>query len=84
MSDRLGILKSTFTITAMRLVILLMFTVVSLLLLPLPTWAVQNPSQYVVGSCKDLNAQGWGNFPKGDPNYTLRRDHDKNGVACEF
>lgn len=38
---------------------------------------------YIDGTCKDLKVQGLGPFYPGDANYTLKRDRDKDGVACE-
>jgi micrococcal nuclease len=41
---------------------------------------------YVPGTCKALKAQGiMGPFyrDQGDPNYTLARDRDRDGIACE-
>lgn len=54
---------------------------------PQPSYTAPAPSSgggYVSGSCKDLNAQGLGNFRPGDPNYTASRDRDNDGIACEF
>ncbi|NJR68377.1 MAG: excalibur calcium-binding domain-containing protein [Synechococcales cyanobacterium CRU_2_2] len=39
---------------------------------------------YVSGSCESLRDMGVGSdFTPGDPNYTLSRDRDTDGVACE-
>lgn len=38
---------------------------------------------YIAGNCPDLKAQGLGPFYRGDANYTLQRDGDKDGIACE-
>ena len=35
-------------------------------------------------TCKEYNASGYGNFTPSDPEYTSRRDHDGDGIACEF
>jgi hypothetical protein len=57
--------------------------IITISLLTIPTMAIAaNPSQFVAGTCKSLNAKGWGNFPKGDPNYSSNRDRDKDGIAC--
>jgi Excalibur calcium-binding domain len=38
---------------------------------------------YIPGSCKYLQTLGLSDFTPGDPNYTDKRDRDKDGIACE-
>jgi Excalibur calcium-binding domain len=45
--------------------------------------ATEPNSTFIPGTCKELKAQGLGPFYKGDPNYTSKRDRDKDGIACE-
>ena len=50
------------------------------------TPAPKNNIGYIPGTCKALKAQGIiGPFyrDQGDPNYTLARDRDRDGIACE-
>ena len=35
-------------------------------------------------TCKEYNEAGLGNFTTSDPEYSSRRDRDKDGIACEF
>jgi len=45
---------------------------------------VEAQGGYVSGTCKELKAMGVGSdFRPGDANYTLDRDRDGDGVACE-
>jgi hypothetical protein len=39
---------------------------------------------YIPGTCRSLIAKGFGNFVPGDPNYTKKRDTDRDGIACEM
>ncbi|MBE9031813.1 excalibur calcium-binding domain-containing protein [filamentous cyanobacterium LEGE 11480] len=63
---------------------ILAIAAITALLLPAVAIAATNPPFFVEGTCKELNKQGWGNFPEGDPNYTAKRDRDNDGIACEF
>ena len=47
------------------------------------TPADRETSGYVTGTCKELRAMGLSDFRPGDPNYTLKRDRDNDGIACE-
>ena len=41
------------------------------------------PGQTYEETCGELKEQGICGFPKGDQNYSLRRDRDKDGCACD-
>ena len=43
----------------------------------------KKPSGYVDGTCKELRAMGLSDFRPGDPNYSVSRDRDRDGTACE-
>jgi hypothetical protein len=45
---------------------------------------ISQTDRYMPGYCKDLNARGYGNFPKGDPSYRPDRDRNNDGYACDF
>jgi hypothetical protein len=36
------------------------------------------------GSCKEANANGFGNYPETEPEYDWYQDRDRDGVVCEF
>lgn len=42
-----------------------------------------NGRGYIAGTCKYLRSLGMSRFRPGDPNYTRKRDRDRDGVACE-
>jgi hypothetical protein len=41
-------------------------------------------NQFIPGTCTQLRKKGLGNFRRGNPNYTLQRDGDRDGIACEL
>jgi hypothetical protein len=52
-------------------------------LLVYPSYAAKT-YKYIPGTCKQLWVKyRLANFPKGDPNYTKRRDRDNDGIACD-
>jgi hypothetical protein len=52
--------------------------------IPLPISPEVNKDGFIKGSCASLKKLGLGNFERGDPNYTVARDRDKDGIACEM
>jgi hypothetical protein len=52
-----------------------------------PSVPAEKPAQtngFIAGTCTELRKRGLGNWPRGDVNYSKKRDRDNDGIACEL